>query len=121
MAPTALMSEHVLAVPDLATATAWWCDALGFEVTFEIPGWTFLKLGECRLRLGECRDALAPKALGDHQYFAFIHVNDVDGLYRRLTNHGATIRKAPTDEPWGLREMAVETPDGHRVMIGQAI
>ncbi len=121
MTVTALYSEHVLAVPDLQAATHWWCEAMGFELVFSIPGWAFLRLGGCRLRLGECPDAIAPAALGDHQCFAFIHVDDVDGFAERLARHGAIIRKPPTSEPWGLREMAVQTPEGHRVMLGQDI
>lgn len=90
-------------------------------MTFEIPGWSFLRLGGCRLRLGECPDASHPADLGDHQYFAFIHVEDVDGFAARLVEHGAVIRKPPTTEPWGIREMAVQTPEGHRFMLGQTI
>ena len=114
-------AEHVLAVPDLAPSVIWWREAMGFEVVFELPGWTFLKSGACRIRLGECPDAPAVQALGDHQYFAFLHVDDVNGLHRRLSEAGARILKPPTDEPWGMREMAVRTPDGHRFMVGQAI
>lgn len=121
MGPSIKMSEHVLAVPDLARATAWWRDAAGFDVTLEIPGWVFLRLGEARLRIGECPDAQAVSTLGDHQYFAVFHVDDVDALHDRLIGAGASIRKPPTDEDWGLREMAVATPDGHRFMVVQSI
>lgn len=117
----ALHSEHVLAVPDLATATAWWCGVMGFQVTFETPGWAFLRLGGCRLRLGECPEALSPADLGDHRYFAFVHVDDIDAAYVRLRSAGADVLKPPTDEPWGLRELGVQTPDGHRFMLGQAL
>lgn len=26
-----------------------------------------------------------------------------------------------TEEPWGLREFGIRTPDGHRIMCGQEI
>jgi hypothetical protein len=32
---------------------------------------------------------------------------------------GAIILHAPSDKPWGQREMAVATPDGHRMMFAQ--
>ncbi len=121
MAEDVLYTEHVLAVPDLDAAVRWWREAMGFQVTFEIPGWTFLASGGCRLRLGACPDAPAVETLGDHQYFAVLHVEDVDAFHGRLTRAGAFIRKAPVDEPWGLREMAVQTPDGHRIMVVQAL
>ena len=29
------------------------------------------------------------------------------------------VLSGPADKPWGLREMAVRTPDGHRIMFCQ--
>jgi uncharacterized glyoxalase superfamily protein PhnB len=34
------------------------------------------------------------------------------------SNAGAIIRQPPTNFPWGVREMNVEDPDGHRLRIG---
>jgi uncharacterized glyoxalase superfamily protein PhnB len=48
-------------------------------------------------------------------------VDNVDALPARLIRAGAMIRKTPVDEPWGLRKMAVQTPDGHRFMVVQAL
>lgn len=114
-------TEHVLAVPDLARSVRWWREAMGFQTVFETPGWVFMALGGARLRLGECPDAPPVQAQSDHSYFAFFHVRDVDALAERCRTVGATIRSGPTDQPWGLREMAVESPDGHRFMLGQAL
>ena len=114
-------TEHVLAVPDLARSVRWWREAMGFQTVFETPGWVFMALGSARLRLGECPDALPAHALGDHSYFAFFHVTDIDALAEHLRVKGATIRSGPADQPWGLREMAVESPDGHRFMLGQPV
>jgi catechol 2,3-dioxygenase-like lactoylglutathione lyase family enzyme len=121
MNPVVHFSEHVLAVPNLAAAVEWWRNVMGFKMTFETHGWAFMRSGDCRLRLGECPDAPAMTGLGDHQYFAVLHMGDVDGLHARLSRAGAAILKAPADEPWGLREMAVQTPDGHRFMVVQPI
>ena len=30
----------------------------------------------------------------------------------------AEVLKSPTNEPWGMREMALRSPDGHRFMLG---
>ena len=38
--------------------------------------------------------------------------------YARVQAAGATLRKELRDEPWGMREFAVETGDGHRIMFG---
>ena len=47
-----------------------------------------------------------------------IFVEDVDGLYAEYQAKGAMIRQAPTTFSWGVREMNIEDPDGHRLRIG---
>src|SRR5262245_53687297 len=47
-----------------------------------------------------------------------IFVHDVDALYGDYRRRGAIIRQPPTNFPWGVREMNVEDPDGHRLRIG---
>ena len=52
--------------------------------------------------------------IGDHSYLAYIEVDNVDAVYARAVNAGAEVMKPPTDEPWGRRELALRSPDGHR-------
>lgn len=33
---------------------------------------------------------------------------------------GANVRQKPTTFQWGMREMNIEDPDGHRLRIGHA-
>jgi catechol 2,3-dioxygenase-like lactoylglutathione lyase family enzyme len=47
-----------------------------------------------------------------------IYVQDVDALYQEYKRRGALIRQPPTNFPWGVREMNVEDPDGHRLRMG---
>jgi uncharacterized glyoxalase superfamily protein PhnB len=67
---------------------------------------------------GECRDAIPPRDLGDHSYFGYLIVDDVDEYYRRVVAAGSEVGKTLRDEPWGMREFGVRTADGHRLMIG---
>lgn len=112
----------VLAVADLGSAVRYFRDALGFS-----PEWgdgahrQAVSRGGVRMMLGHCPDAMPPAETGDHSDFAYLHVDDVDALHAELAERGAVIRQAPADRPWGMREMAVATPDGHRMMIGQRI
>jgi uncharacterized glyoxalase superfamily protein PhnB len=50
-----------------------------------------------------------------------LHVDDVDDFHSQALAVGAEVLKAPTDEPWGMREIALRSPDGHRFMLGQPI
>jgi catechol 2,3-dioxygenase-like lactoylglutathione lyase family enzyme len=112
----------VLAVHDLAATAAYFTDVLGFAREWEDPdSWQGLIRGEVRVMIGRCPDALAVRALGDHNYFGFLATDDVDALHAEFAAKGALIRSAPADKRWGWREMAVATPEGHRMMFAQWI
>lgn len=114
-------TRHVLAVPSLDRAEAFFAGVLGFEVEhWDDPGWRVFRCGAATIQCGECPDAAPPKTLGDHSYFATFIVDDVDAWHARLTAHGAT-PPAPQDKPWGLREMPVATPGGHRMLFAQPL
>jgi len=57
--------------------------------------------------------------LGDHSYFGYLVVDDAQSYFEEGKAKGAEILKAIRDEPWGMREFALRTVDGHRLMIGQ--
>src|SRR5512141_1802015 len=85
-------TSFVIAVPDLKTSAAFYRDVVGFEIhTIPDPGWLFYTLGACTIMAGECRDAIPPRELGDHSYFAYLEVDDVDGLYKSVVAAGAEI------------------------------
>lgn len=112
--------SFVLAVPDLERSTAYFRDALGFRVEWpEGTGWQLLSRGGVRIMIGHCPDAVPPSAMGDHSYFGYLHVDDVDALHEELVSRGALIQQPPANKPHGMREFLVATPDGHRLMIGQ--
>jgi catechol 2,3-dioxygenase-like lactoylglutathione lyase family enzyme len=115
--PRIVRTSFVLAVPNIERTARWWTEAMGFERWMEPEGWIFVRSDDCSLMLGECPDAIPPADLGDHGYFAYLYVDDVDAVHARLVAHGADILSAPDDRPWGMREMAVRTPDGHRFMV----
>jgi hypothetical protein len=113
---------YVLAVHDLAGSVGYFVDVLGFSVEWvDGDNWQALRRGGVRLMLGRCPDALAPAKLGDHSYFGFFVTGDVDALHIEFKARAAIILSAPGDKPWGWREMAVATPEGHRMMFAQRI
>ena len=114
-------TRHVLAVPDLARSTAWYRDVLGLALDFEVPGWSFMSRGRFSVMLGECPDAIPPGDLGDHSYFAYVIVGDIDELFHEVAGRGAEICSALADKPWGMREFGVRTVDGHRIMFGDEL
>jgi uncharacterized glyoxalase superfamily protein PhnB len=112
----------ILAVRNLRAATDFYVNVLGFERDFgdESDGWSWLSRDNFRVGLGECADAVPAHELGDHSYVAYVNVDDVDGLYSELMSNGASVRTPPDTKPWGMREFALQTPDGHRMTFGCA-
>src|SRR5438067_2482605 len=109
----------VLAVRDLGISTRYYIDVLGFrESGVNAQGWSFLVRDSFRVMLGECANERPAAELGDHSYFAYWNVEGVDAFYNELLAKGAAMLSAPADRPWGLREFALRTPDGHRIVCG---
>jgi catechol 2,3-dioxygenase-like lactoylglutathione lyase family enzyme len=112
----------VLAVRDLKVSTQYWTEVLGFgRDPIDAEGWSFLTRDMFRVMLGECSDERPAGELGNHSYFAYWNVDNVDDLYRELVARGALVTSKPQDKPWGLREFALRTPDGHRITCGELI
>ena len=116
-----LRSHHVLAVHDLRSTAAYFRDVLGFRIVHEPPGWAFLARDRCVFMIGECREALAVDALGDHRFVAYLVVDDARALHAEWAARAPEAVGAVEDKPWGMREFAVRTPEGHRLGVGQEI
>ena len=111
--------NFVLAVPDAMATARWWVDVMKFDALRDLGGWVFVKRGNCMIMLGTCPDAYPVPDLGDHQYFGYIEFDDVDAYFDGIDRDKAEVIKPPRTEEWNMREFAVRTPDGHRVMFGQ--
>lgn len=118
-----LATRHILAVANLRRSTDFYVNVLGFTRDFgdESDGWSWLSREGFRVGLGECVDAIPATQLGDHSYIAYVNVERVDELYRELVGRGAVPKHPPTTKPWGMREFALETPDGHRMTFGEEV
>jgi uncharacterized glyoxalase superfamily protein PhnB len=59
--------------------------------------------------------------LGDHSYFVYVNVSEVDKLHAEFAARGVDILQAMADNPWGMREFGIRTPQGHRLMFGEEL
>ncbi|MFN0084047.1 MAG: VOC family protein [Blastocatellia bacterium] len=118
--PKILRNHYVLAVHDLEQSARFFLD-LGFEVVNRPDGWIFVERDNCMIMLGECPDALRASGLGDHSYFGYLLVDDIDGYHGEVAARGVEICSPIADKPWGLREFGVRSPEGHRMTIGEWI
>jgi uncharacterized glyoxalase superfamily protein PhnB len=114
-------TRHVLAVKDLAVTAGYFKTALGFDLDFTAPGWEFLSFGIFKVMLGECSDEMSAEETGNHSWFAHALVENVDEIFEEFKANGAIINSVPRNQPWGIRDFGVSTPDGHRITFGQLI
>lgn len=113
---------YVLAVPDLEASGAFYRDVLGFTIhDMGDPGWRMFAHDGCHIMAGHCPDAIPAQELGDHSYYGYFVVDDVEAYYKRAVEQGAEIIKPLRSEPWNMREFGLRTIDGHRILIGQDI
>lgn len=109
----------VLAVPNLDNSARYFRDILGFRIRWDdATDWRLVERDGVRVMLGRCPDDTPPAELGSHNWFGYLEVDDVDALYAEIKARSATC-SMPADVPYGMREIAVTTIDGHRVVFGQ--
>ena len=120
--PTFTKTHFVLAVPNLRVSAEFYRSVLDFAVR-EIgdPGWLFFERDNCRIMAGECPAAIPPKDLGDHSYFGYIVVTDIEEFYESVRAAKGELIKTLRNEPWGMCEFGVRTCDGHRIMFGSSL
>ena len=117
--------QPVLPVPDVAVAADWWLRVLGFEVDFligEPPEYGRVKAGDrswgdpIYIHLSQQVGVIQPCGA------TRLHVgHDIDGLHAHALAQGATVLQAPIDQPWGLRDMVLQAPGGHRLVLGAEV
>lgn len=108
---------NVSSVPD---SIAWFA-RLGWSRTFDwsgddgVVGFGGVASGNAEIFL--CREGQGGR--GEHAAWLSIWVADVDAVHATCTRAGITVLQSPRDEPWGVREMLVQHPDGHTFRISQ--
>jgi catechol 2,3-dioxygenase-like lactoylglutathione lyase family enzyme len=117
----------VFLVEDVARATSYYRDALGFETSVwevnpdhygyaERDGvhFHFARFEDARPRPNRVE---APPDMFD----AYVWVEELDALYEELSSRGAELVHGPVEQPYGLREIRVRDPDGYIVAFGQSL
>lgn len=114
-------TRYVLAVKDLAKSAQYYEEVLGFRTWWSGEGWHFLQRDKFMVMLGECADDRSAFETRNHSYFAYIEVENIDALYLELLSKNVDIQSGVANKPWGQREFAIQTIDGHRITFGEAI
>jgi predicted enzyme related to lactoylglutathione lyase len=111
---------HVLAVRDIDVSAKYFCQVLGFALDWsDATDWRLVRRDDVRVMLGKCPNAIPASDTGPHSWFAYVEVDDVDKLHAEFVANEAIILQPPLDRHYGMRELTIATPDGHRIVFGE--
>lgn len=105
----------IVAVDDLESVVRFYCEVLGFEVTYRFED-VFAVVSRDGSDVG-----LAQRAPGGNEFELCLYVDDVDETVARMAAAGARIAKPPEDMPWGERMAYVEPPGGTLLHVAAKI
>lgn len=115
-------STPTLPVADMNEALAFY-ERAGFGVrvysngTDAEPGFAFVDYdGQSVFDL----DAIAELAPATNHAGCYLVVNDADAWHARMVDAGLTVTPI-ADQPWGMREFALDDPSGNHIRIGRGI
>ncbi len=120
-APAITGTRYVLAVKNLEASARFYEEKLGFSTHWKVGGWQQLFREKFVVLLGECSDDRSAFETRNHSYFAYVDVENLDGLFEEFRVKQVEITSAPEDKPWGQREFGIRTIDGHRIMFGEGL
>jgi uncharacterized glyoxalase superfamily protein PhnB len=113
-------AQPMLHAASLAETMTFYVDRLGFDVEAtwpeDAPTWCLLTSGPVRLMF-TCELSVAPALTGS----LYFYPDDVDAFFAAVTGEGTAVLTAPRDEPWGMREFALEDPNGYLLKFGQPV
>jgi uncharacterized glyoxalase superfamily protein PhnB len=115
------IDANVLFVKDLETCLAFYRDVVGLEpgftddesVAFKMQGTDFviLKAPAAADMMNEA--VIAFDQAKGYRVLMCAGVENVDTVYQALADKGATMIKAPQDQPWGRRTAYFSDPEGN--------
>lgn len=115
----------ILGTQDVDGAVAYYCDQLGFDCHAGPLGepegesvYAVVRRDGIEIHLQIRRHRLWDDDRNSIERSAYVYVPDVDVLHAQLTSNGANVVQAPTDMPYGMREIVVVDPQGHGVAFG---
>jgi uncharacterized glyoxalase superfamily protein PhnB len=119
-----------LAVSDGHRALEWYAEVLGAVEQLRVVG-DDGRIGHAGFSIGGADFMLSdeypeigvrsPASLGSTTFSIHLTVADVDAVYSRAVEAGATGRLAPADQPHGARQGTFFDPFGHRWMVSQEV
>lgn len=119
-----------LAIAGAADAITFYCDVLGATVRFNMAS-PDGRVAHAELQIGDSvvmvadetpeMNYLGPKAVGGTPVTLSVYVDDVDAVFAKAIDNGATELRAVEDQFYGDRSGTFEDPWGHRWSVATHI
>ena len=117
-----------LVVRDIDASTAFYRDVLGFPVHMTVPEeapfvFVWLQIGDVNIFLndqktvGEIDPHMGARPIGG-SFTIYIRVTGVDAIWERVSGR-AKVADPISTKPYGMREFAVEDPDGYLITFSE--
>lgn len=106
----------VLASLDIFKTVDFYQKKLGFDrVGWKDENYAVIGRDKIEIHFWKCKNKIFPENTS-----CYIHVNNVDGLYKEMMASGVVHPNGPLqDQPWGMREFAILDGDGNMIKFGQ--
>jgi len=115
----------ILGVNDVQRTTDWFAEKLGFSLVGifgmpadEGPVYSIVQRGEVEFHIQIRRREVWTGPREEIETDAYVRVSDADALHVEYRNAGVSIFRELDDADYGMRDFAIETPDGHRIAFG---
>ena len=112
----ALSATPVVHVSDFNRALDYYINVLGFSEDFKLEAYAGLLLDDVLIYICGPANQGIQKAPG--QTLFCIHCDEVDTYFVTISKKGALILGPPTDRYYGIRDFAVNDPDGNTLVFG---
>lgn len=121
-APKAYSAVPVISVPDVRRAAEYYRDFLGFEIEFLFgapPTYGAVSLLTWTATGAQIRFARTDSELSTNSVSLYLNVGpEIDVLYETYRRSGVTIKSAPAQMPWGMKEFRVADCNGYVLCFG---
>jgi predicted enzyme related to lactoylglutathione lyase len=117
----------VLLVEDVARASAYYRDRLGFAVDSydALPDhYAYARRDNCYVHFAHWEGVRRPpnrELVPPDMFDLYIYVDDVDALHAELQERGADLIQAPTEQGYGCYEIRVRDSDGYVLAFGRVL
>jgi uncharacterized glyoxalase superfamily protein PhnB len=109
----------VIHVKNLNQSLPYYIDVLGFTIDFQYGEYVGIKHGNVLLHLSSSLNPGKKKEPGAGH--VCIDCDEVDAYYVSVREKGADISAPLDNRPYGMRDFAVDDPDGNTLVFGKSV